>query len=112
MCGCRDKIRVADRAGMLASHNQPSNMRNIRQQQRTCFPRNSSHARKVDDPRISAGSHRDHLRSMFLCQTGQLIVIDQLAVFAHSIMDHFKEPTGKIDLVAMSQMPAMSQVHR
>src|SRR5216110_629653 len=44
-------------------------------------------------------------------QASELVVIDLLILFAHAVMDDFKKLSGKIRLVAVGQMPAVTQVH-
>ena len=86
-------------------------MRDVGQQQGACVSGDLPHPRKIDDSRISAGADSDHLWAVFPSHLGQLIVIDALVLFAHAIMDDLKKSAGEICLVAVSQMPAMAQIH-
>ena len=65
---------------------------------------------KVELPRIGAAAADDHLRLLAHGGRLQLVVVDRLGVAPHLIANDAIELAGKVELVAVRQMPAMRQV--
>ena len=107
--GGGDKVGVFDGAGMQAGGDQPGDVRDVGQQPGPDFPRDFTHALEINDARIGAGADGDHARTVLPRHFGQLIVINQLVLLAHAVVDDFKEAAGEIGLVAVGEVAAVAK---
>ena len=96
---------------MFPGNHQARDMRDIRQQQGSDLTGNLPESGKIDAARIRAGSHCDHLGPMLAGHACQLIVINALILLAHTVVNDLKKLSGEIGLVAMGQMPPVTQIH-
>ncbi len=83
----------------------------VRQQKCPGLPGNPAHPLEIYRARIGARAHRNHFRFVLARHLGQLIVIYLLGVLAHSVVDDFKKPAGKVRFVAVREMAAVREVH-
>ena len=97
---------------MRARGDETGDVRDVRQHERTDFVGDLAHALEVDDARVGARSDGNHLRPMLTSHLRELIVINTLVLLAHAVMDDLEELAGEIGLVAVSQMPAVAEIHR
>src|SRR5260370_36883080 len=74
------------------------------------FVSNLSHAREVDDARISAASANDQFGALALCNLLEFVIIYGLSVLAHAVGDDLVHLAGEIQRMAVSEMSAMRQV--
>ena len=81
-----DKLRVRNRAGMLAAGNEPGDVRHVDEKNRADGIGDLSQPRKIDDARISGRAGGDHGRPDFLGLFLQRVVIDLLGLFAHAVL--------------------------
>ena len=106
------KIGMFDGAGVQASRHESGDVRNIGQQICAHFTGDLTHPCKIDDARIGAGAHRNHPWLMSSRHFGELVVIDLLISLANAVMNDLEKFAGKIRFVAVSQMPAVGEIHR
>ena len=97
---------------MESGRHQAGNVGDVRQQIGADFAGDFTHALEINDARIRAGAHGDHLRLVFARHGGELVVINPLVVPAHAVVDDLEKFAGEIRLVAMRQMSAVAQIHR
>ena len=112
MRGRCHKIGMFDGAGVQASRHEAGDVRNIGQQICAQFTRDLTHPCKIDDARIGAGAHRNHSWLMSSRHFGELVVIDLLITLANAVMNNLEKFARKIRFVAVSQMPAVGEIHR
>ncbi len=73
--------------------------------------RDLAEAREIDDPWIGAAAGNDQLGLVLLGQPRQLRIIDALVLATYAIRDYVIRLAGKIQRMAMRQVPAVRQVH-
>ena len=65
---------------------------------------------------ISRGIRRaaadDHLRPVLAGEVAHLVVVDELGVLAHAVVDGVEPLAGEVDLRAVGQVAAVRQAHR
>src|SRR5712691_5121011 len=107
----RDDIGVLAGIGVQTGGDQSGEMRHIDQEDRAGRVGDLAEAREVEDSRIGAAAGDDQLGLVLLGQTRQLVVIDPLVLFPHSVGDNLVCLSGEIQRVAMCGVPAVRQVH-
>src|SRR4051794_14856631 len=86
---------VAERGGVLARRNEPSEMRHVDEQQRTNLIANRAEAGEVEMARVGRAAGDDHLRAMFLREAFDLVEIDQMVVAPDAVLDGI-EPFARL----------------
>jgi hypothetical protein len=67
--------------------------------------------RGVDDARVRAGAHHDHLRLVLQRESLEFVVVQALVVLAHAVRDDGVELAGEIERVPVGEVAAVRQVH-
>ena len=70
-----------------------------------------SYARKVDHARVCARADDDQLRSAFVSEAIDLVVVDALVLFAHAVRNNGVELTGEVERMPVCQVSAVCQIH-
>ena len=89
---------------------QSGEVRHVNQKQRANFVGDLPHAREVNNSRIRAASPDDQLRTFFLRQLFQIVIINRLSLFGDAVRNDAISFAGKIQVMAMREMSAMRQV--
>src|SRR5271157_1952134 len=95
---------------MRASSDQSGEVRHVNQVQRANFVGNLAHAREIDEPRIGAAAADDQLWPLALSDLLQIVVINGLGFLGHAVGNDLVGLAGKIQWMAVRQMPAVREV--
>ena len=87
MRGRGDDMGMGEGRRMLAARNQARKMRHINHERRANFIGNRTKLGKIDDPRIGGTACDYQGWAVFLGQCGHLVIINQMIVRAHAILD-------------------------
>ena len=107
----RHEIGIWHRARVHLGGHEPGDVRHVGDDRRTDRLADVGDARKIDDARVGARAHHDHLRLVLVREALHLVVIDPLVVFAHAVRHDRVELAGKIQGVAVREMTAVREVH-
>ena len=109
--GRGDEIGVRHRARMLPGGHQAGDVRHVGHHRRADASGDFADAREIDDARVGAGAHHDHLRLVFVGEARQLVVVDALVVLADAVRDDRVELAREIQRMAVREMAAVREVH-
>ena len=107
----RDEVGVRDRAGMDAGRDEARDVGHVGEDRRADAIRRLPDACEIDDARIRAGADDDHLRTVFVGEAIDLVVVDPLVRLAHAVRDDRVELAGEVERVAVRQVAAVREVH-
>src|SRR5262249_37719616 len=89
---------------------QTGKMRHIHEVQRADLIGDLAHARKVDNAGISATSSDDELGSFLLRELFQIIVVNPLGFFGHSIRNDAIGLAREVQVMSVREVSAMSEI--
>ena len=95
---------------MYASRNQSGKMSHVDEVERADLVRDLPHTCEVDDSRIGAATADDQLGPFLLGKLFQIVVVDGFAFLGHAVWDDAVGLAGKIQMMAVSEVSAVSQV--
>ena len=108
--GSGDDLRVRHGRGMRATCNQACEVRHVDEQKGADFIRDGAHAREIEGPGIGAAAADDELGLFPARDFGELVVVDDLGVLAHAVGGDAIELAGEVELVAVREMAAVSEI--
>ncbi len=109
--GGGDKLRVRNGAGMLATGDEPGDVRHVDEEKRADRVGDLAQPREIDDARIGGRAGGDHERADFFGLFLQRVVIDLLGLFAHAVLRHCVKFAGEIRRMAVGEMAAVGEIH-
>src|SRR5206468_10489707 len=107
---CGDELRVRDRSWMLATRDEPGNVRHVDEKNRTDRIGDLAQPWKVDDARIRRRAGSDHRWPRFLGLFLQCVVVDLLGLLAHAVLRDVVKLAGKICRVPVRKMAAVGEI--
>jgi len=106
-----DDIGEGHGIGIQAGGYQARHVRHVHEQVGADRIGNGPEARPIDDARIGREPRDDHLGTMFLSQTLDLIVVNDAGVGDNSVLNRLEEFAREIDLGSMRQMTTVVETH-
>ncbi len=96
---------------MLFRRDQTRDVRHVGDHRRADARGRLADAREIDDARIGARAHHDHLGLVLFGEPRELVVVDALVLFAHAVGHDGVELAREIQRVAVREMAAVREVH-
>ncbi len=96
---------------MQANRDEAGNVRHVHDHRRADRFGDGGDAREVDDARVGAGAHHDHLRRVLMREPLEFLVVNPLVVLADAVGDDRVELAGEVQRMAVREMTAMGEVH-
>ena len=106
-----DEVGVRHRARVDLAGDQSGDVRHVDDHRRADAARDLGDAREVDDARVGARAHHDHLRLVLVREPRELVVVDPLVLFAHAVRNDGVELAREIQRVAVREVSAVREVH-
>ena len=103
-------IRVGDGGGMLTCSDQACDVRHVYDQICAHFVCDAAEGGEVDDARVGGSACHDGLWMKLFGLLFHVIVID-IAVLVHAVVNKVVHPSGEADRCAVRQMSAVVQIH-
>ena len=108
----RDDVAVLDRVRMEPGRDQPREVRHVAPEQRADLVGDAPEHRGVDGARVRRAAADDQLRPVLAREGEHLLLLDELGLPRHAVVDDRVEPTGEVDLEAVRQVAAVVEAER
>src|SRR5262249_14375939 len=108
--GAGDDLRVRNWRRMHAAGDKAREVSHINNKDGAAFVSDGAHTGKVECARIRAAAADDDFGLLAQRRLFELIVVDGLGIFANAVGDDFVELAGEVQLVAVSEVSAVSEI--
>ena len=105
------EVRVRNRARMNLRGHEAGDVGHVGDDRRADRRADAGDPGKIDDPRIRARTHHDHLGLVLVREPLHLLVVDALVLFADAVRNDRIELAGEVERMTVRQMSAVRQVH-
>jgi hypothetical protein len=95
---------------VYATGHQTGKVRHVHQVDCSDLVGDLAHPGKINNPRVGAAAADDQLRAFLLGELFQVVVIDGFSFLGHAVGDNAIGLAGKIQMMTMSKVSAMSEV--